>query len=377
MIKHLLCLAALAGGVLAGAADWSARNLDFSNGLTGWLNNYPQMMTAEPVAGGVKLTVTAANQAPGAITQIVKVPQNLDLAFTARVECDKPNVAFLHVKVNKKGKQFKTYDSAFNTEGTSELKVRFNSADGDSISILCRMRGSADAVGASAVFTELSLAEANGMKFLLAGDSTVATYAANNKTVGWGQVFAGPLKKEAEVINFAIGGRSTKSFIDEKRWEALLADIRPGDVVLVQFGHNDQKKDKPEVYAAAESDYRTNLKRFIEDVKAKQGKVILCTPVSRRLQDADGKVKPTLGAYPDAVVAVGLETDTPVIDLTTFTAKLYQEAGVEGSAKYFCGVVTNGQLDRTHFGKAGAEAVANEVARQIKERNLPGAEMVK
>ncbi|MGE4564620.1 MAG: rhamnogalacturonan acetylesterase [Victivallaceae bacterium] len=376
-MKRLLILAVLAGGLLAGAAELAVQNLNFADGLKGWQNAYPKTMAAEAVPGGVKLTVLEANPAPGALVQNLKVPPETDLVFSAKVDCDKPGVAYLHIKVNKGGKQFKVYDSNVNAKGVSELKVRFNTGDCESISILCRMKAAADTVGASAVFTGLALVEPAGNKFLLAGDSTVANYAPTTPTVGWGQVLAGNLKSGVEVINLAVGGRSTKSFIDEKRWDNLLAQVKPGDVVLIQFGHNDQKKDKPEVYADAETDYRTNLKRFIADVRAKQGKVILCTPVSRRMQDAAGKVKPTLGAYPDAVRAVGQETDTPVIDLTVFTAGLYEKLGVEESRKLFNGVVSpSGQEDYTHYGKNGAELVSREVTRQIKERNLPGAEWV-
>ncbi len=376
-MKRLLGLAVLAGGLLAGAAELAVQNLNFSEGLRGWQNVYPKTMAAEAVPGGVKLTVLEANPAPGALMQLLKVPPNTDLVFAARAECDKPGVAYLHIKANKGGKQSKVFDSNVNAKGVSELKVRFNTGDCESISILCRMKAAGDTVGSSAVLTGLTLVEPAGNKFLLAGDSTVASYAPTIPTVGWGQVLDSTLKSGVEVVNLATSGRSTKSFIDEKRWEKLVEQVRPGDIVLIQFGHNDQKKDKPEVYAAAETDFQTNLKRFIADVRAKQGKVILCTPVSRRMQDAAGKVKPTLGAYPDAVRAVGKETDTPVIDLTLFTAELYEKLGVEESRKLFNGVVSpSGQEDYTHYGKNGADLVAREVARQIKERNLPGAELV-
>ncbi len=378
-MKSLVMCALAAGCVLAGAAEWTARNLNFSAGLKDWQNAYPKVMTAEALPGGVRLTVTAPSAAPGALVQSpVRGPAGVDLEFSAKVECEKSGIAYLHIKVNKGGKQVKIYDSRFNTKGVSRLSVRFNPGDGDSISLLCRMKATAESVGASAVFSDLTLRELNGPKILLAGDSTVASYAGNSPTVGWGQVLDGTLKTGTDVVNLATSGRSTKSFIDEKRWENLLNQVKAGDVVLIQFGHNDQKKENPTVYAAADGAFRENLTRFITEVRSRQGAVILCTPVSRRLQDADGKVKPTLGAYPDAVREVGRDTGTPVIDLTKYTAELYEKLGVAESRKLFNGVVNaKGQEDYTHYGRHGAELVAAEVARQIKTRELPGAALVK
>lgn len=212
-------------------------------------------------------------------------------------------------------------------------------------------------------------------KILIAGDSTVENCKPDVNRAGWGQMLPEFCKNKASVVNLARGGRSTKSFITEKRWEKLLGQLSPGDVVLIQFGHNDQKKDRPEIYAAAESDYRTNLKRFIADVRERKGGVILCTPVVRRIFDGD-KIRQTLGAYPDAVREVGAETGVPVIDLGAITGTLLEKYGPEKSAELFF-VTADGKPDRSHFNRKGAELVAAAVAGEIKSRNLPGAALLK
>lgn len=174
---------------------------------------------------------------------------------------------------------------------------------------------------------------------------------------------------DVRVINLAVGGRSTRSFVDEKRWEKLLAQLSPGDLVLIQFGHNDQKKDSPERYAPADGSYQEYLKRFIADVRERRGEVVLCTPVARRIFDG-AKVRNTLGGYPEAVRKVGAETGTPVIDLYNATVAALEKYGPEKSAELFY-VTPEQQPDRTHFNRAGAELVAGEVARALKEKQLP------
>lgn len=105
----------------------------------------------------------------------------------------------------------------------------------------------------------------NKITVFLAGDSTMANkpYQPGNPEKGWGQVFPLYLKEGVTVENRAINGRSTKSFRDEGHWEKLIHQVKPGDFVIIQFGHNDQKTDSPERYAAADGEYRENLIQFL------------------------------------------------------------------------------------------------------------------
>src|SRR5947207_2484041 len=138
----------------------------------------------------------------------------------------------------------------------------------------------------------------------LAGDSTCANKAADKRPeTGWGEMlqqYFDPAK--VRIMNEAQNGRSTKSFIDEGRWKSIVDVLNKGDYVFIQFGHNDEKKDKPAVYASPE-DYKINLTRLIKETRAKGGTPVLMTPVSRRKFD-NGVLAKTHGEYPDAVKTV-------------------------------------------------------------------------
>lgn len=216
----------------------------------------------------------------------------------------------------------------------------------------------------------------------LAGDSTVCDYPPDQAPMtGWGQALKDFCKPGVKVVNLAAPGRSTKSFQAEGLWDKLLDSLQPGDFVFIQFGHNDQKKNVPELYAAAETDYRENLKAFIADVRARKATPILCTPVSRRHFSSNGMFRPSLENYPDVVREVAREEKVPLIDLNEFTEKLFRSEGPENSKKYLTILAPGeypgypkGAKDNTHFSYLGASTVAREVVRSAREQRLPVSE---
>ena len=117
----------------------------------------------------------------------------------------------------------------------------------------------------------------NEITIFMIGNSTMADkpYANGNPEKGWGQVFPLYFKEGIRIENHAVNGRSTKSFIDEGRWDSVLEKIKPGDYVIIEFGHNDEKKDDPKRYAAPRTDYRTNLIKFISETRSKGGTPVL------------------------------------------------------------------------------------------------------
>lgn len=357
------------------SAEPQVKNLDFSAGLDGWRNAYPETTKAEVENGLLTLTAVKASGTAGAVVQYFKVAPNTPLVFSADVNTAQGNFAFLNVKLNKNGKEILSLNSAVARPGKNRLEVSFNTGEADTAAVLCRIRPAADMIGKSAVFSGLTLKADNQPKILLAGDSTVENCNPEINRAGWGQILPEFCTDGVKVVNLAMGGRSTKSFVDEKRWDALLSQLSPGDVVLIQFGHNDQKKDRPAIYAAADGDYQEYLKRFIADVRERKGNVILCTSVVRRIFDGD-KIRNTLETYPDAVRKIGAETGVPVIDLYKITETLLEGYGPDKSAELFY-VTPENQPDRSHFNRNGARLVAEAVAREIKSRKLPGAEFIR
>lgn len=218
----------------------------------------------------------------------------------------------------------------------------------------------------------------------LAGDSTMATKPLNLPERGWGMALHGLLQDPAMIHNHAVNGRSTKSFINEGRWERLIDHVRPGDFVIIQFGHNDEKVDNPNLGTDPATAFRENLRRFVRETRAKQATPILATPVARRKFNAEGKLTPTHGLYPDAIRAVAAEEKVALLDLERATEKWLQEVGDEPSKRFFMWIapgthpqIPNGRQDDTHFVEAGAQKVAELACALIKEQKLELAAWVK
>lgn len=218
-----------------------------------------------------------------------------------------------------------------------------------------------------------------GDTILIASDSTAADYKAERyPQVGWGQMLHCGLSRDVRVANHAMGGRSTRSFLSEGRWERLLADMLPGDTVLIQFGHNDQARGKPERWAPAQTDYRANLLRFIWDVRSAGGVPVLVTPVARRNFGADGKAVADYPAYSGVMRALAKDLHVPLIDLETLSRAWLDRAGPEAAKAYYLhyraedGIAAfpKGITDNTHFSELGGRQVANLVAGGLKTLNL-------
>lgn len=207
----------------------------------------------------------------------------------------------------------------------------------------------------------------------LAGDSTMANKPLDLPERGWGMSLGALMKADVKVDNHAVNGRSTKSFIDEGRWEKITQALQAGDFVIIQFGHNDEKKEDPKRYTDPATSFRDNLRRFIRETRARGAAPILATPVARRKFDASGKLQPTHGDYPAAVRAVAREEKVPLLELETATSNWLQTAGPDASKKFFMWIepgthpkIPDGRKDDTHFVEAGAVKVAQLAAAEIR-----------
>jgi lysophospholipase L1-like esterase len=209
----------------------------------------------------------------------------------------------------------------------------------------------------------------------LAGNSTV-TDPRHEPYSAWGQMLPSFFKPGlVAVANHAEAGETLKSFIGEKRLEKLFSQVRPGDYLMIQFAHNDQKT-KSSSYSPPFTDYQDYLRRFISEARNLGVSPILVTPLLRRSFDENGKIINTHGDYPAAMKQVAEEEDVPLIDLFSMSKVLYEALGPEESKHIFLHFPAGtfpGQdkalKDNTHQSTYGAYELSKCVVQGIRERH--------
>ena len=212
----------------------------------------------------------------------------------------------------------------------------------------------------------------------LAGDSTVVDQD-KEPWAAWGQMiplFFGP---RIVIANEAESGETIRSFTGERRLDKILSTIQPGDFLLIQFAHNDQKGGTPEAM-----DFKGSLRKYMEAARAHGASPILVTAMNRRTFDADGKITDSLGGYPQAMREFAAANNIPLIDLNTLSKTLFETMGPEGTLKAFVHYPAHtfpGQDDElkddTHFNGYGAFELARAVVQAIRDQNLPLASYLK
>lgn len=218
------------------------------------------------------------------------------------------------------------------------------------------------------------------VRMWMIGDSTMCDYGPERAPLkGWGTPFAGFFDSTVETCNRARGGRSTRTFISEHRWQDVSDSLQAGDYVLMQFGHNDEAKEPifKDRYTPV-PDYKTNLIRFITETRTKKANPVLITPVTRMMFDASDNMKETHKEYTAAVWDVGKKYNVPVIDLDKKSRELLQQLGPVQSKLLFMQLDSlehphypEGQKDNTHFNEYGARRIAELVLAEVRSLNLP------
>jgi len=217
------------------------------------------------------------------------------------------------------------------------------------------------------------------IRVYLIGDSTMADKPlADNPEHGWGQMFPLFFSQKVIIKNYAVNGRSTKSFLAEGNWKKVYDQLQQGDYVFIQFGHNDAKKEDTLRYAAPRPDYKENLKRIIQETREKSAIPILLTPITRRNFDEKRRFAGSHGRYPDAMNEVAQEEGVPLIDMFDKSKQMVSKLGDEKSKElYLSGVkqnefrLWNKKRDNTHFTRKGAIQIASLVVDGIKKLHLP------
>lgn len=215
-------------------------------------------------------------------------------------------------------------------------------------------------------------------RVFLVGDSTMSEKVpAAAPEMGWGMMFSKFADTSNTVVyNVAQNGRSTRTFMEEGRWASVLDSLQEGDLVLIQFGHNDEVPTKPQ--ATSEKVFQKNLAKYISDTKAKKAIPVLITPAARRSFNVEGKLEDTHKVYSELVRKVARKKKVHLIELDGKSQDLLRSYGVENSKWLFnhleAGQHPNhpqGKTDNTHFSELGARKMAEIVYKELKQQN-PG-----
>lgn len=209
----------------------------------------------------------------------------------------------------------------------------------------------------------------------LCGNSTVVDQD-EEPWASWGQMIPRFFNSQVCFANYAESGESANTFIAAKRLKKILSQMKQGDYIFIEFGHNDQKQRGAGV--GAFYSFATNLKTFIDEAISLGAYPVLVTPTQRRSFGDDGKIKDTHLDYPDATRWVATKENIPLIDLHAMTRILYESLGEEDSKKAFVHYPAGsypGQekdfADNTHFNPYGAYQIAKCVIEGMKNVNLP------
>lgn len=232
-------------------------------------------------------------------------------------------------------------------------------------------------IALTGLFAFAALPEKKKIRIFMAGDSTMAIKEPKAyPETGWGMPFVNFWDTTVTVVNRAKNGRSTKTFLSEGLWNSIADEMTAGDYVFIQFGHNDEAKDKGERYASPDI-FTMNLNRFISETRAKGAVPILFTPVSRRKFDAQGQALETHAEYSRLVRDVAAAQQVLFIDLDEKSRALYQQWGAEPSKWLFLQLqpgehpnYPDGRNDNTHFSELGARLIAQLVLKELKALHI-------
>lgn len=224
--------------------------------------------------------------------------------------------------------------------------------------------------GSAPAVREVAIEPAEVPTVFLAGDSTV-TDQGYEPAASWGQMLPRFLGHVA-VANHAESGETLKSFISGLRLAKVLSQLKAGDYLFIQFGHNDEKKSWPQTYVEAHTTYAAYLRVFIAEARLRGATPVLVTPMQRRIFDDHGRIKNSHGDYPAAVREVAAAEHVALIDLEKMSVAFYEALGPARAPLAF----NNGGQDVTHHDNYGAYELAKCVVQGIRDARLPLAQVI-
>jgi lysophospholipase L1-like esterase len=224
--------------------------------------------------------------------------------------------------------------------------------------------------GASPAIRSIDITPAQVPTLFLLGDSTVCDQPGEPYN-SWGQMLPRFLKPGIAVANHGESGETYRDSIQRRRLDKVLSAMRPGDTVLMQFGHNDQKQIK-DGKGGPFTTYKDEIRTHVEAIRARGGVAVIVSSMERRNFDAAGKVVPSLIDYANAARQSAQELGVPFIDLNAMSKPFYEALGPELSKKAFAEPAP-GRIDNTHHNNYGSYELAQAVLTGLRTSGVPAA----
>ncbi len=348
MLRLAICLVP---SVLIAAENGAPVRFDFSSGAA------PQFLSTAAADGNYRVTMKLGSKTQACSTTVRAESRRLMIEnlFTAAGE-------------------FKTAIIAVNVRNSRLTPPPLNAPGGTEVRLNDREKGvlhwddklTLEFTGAHPCVDAVEIVKADELPTVfIAGDSTV-TDQPREPNASWGQMLTRFFKPGIAIANHAESGETLKSFITGMRLDKMLSYMKAGDYLFIQFGHNDQKANWPQTYVEPLTTYKAYLKVFIAEARRRGATPVLVTSTHRRNFDEHGKIRNTLGDYPEAVRQTAREENVTLIDLNAMSAELYEALGPELSPVAFA---ANGR-DATHHSSYGAYELAKCVVEGVRASSL-------
>ena len=330
--------------------------------------NSAQYFSVAVPDGNYKVTVTLGSKKRKAETVVRAESRRLMVEGVSTRRGQFVDCSFI---VNKRSPRFLMDTDKGPREETVRLKDREKTYLNWDDSLTLEFNGAAPAVRRICIEPDTT-----ATTIFLCGNSTVVDQNAE-PWASWGQMITRWFDNRVAISNHAESGLTARTFLGGNRLEKILTMMRPGDYVVCEFGHNDEKEHRPG--DGAWYHYVYNLKIFVDKVRQAGGHIIFCTPTQRRFwQDDNRHIKDTHGDFPAAMLSVAEREQVPVIDLNGMTRTFFETLGFEDSKRALVHYPANtypGQdkalADNTHFNPYGAYEVAKMVVQGMVDLKLP------
>lgn len=347
-----------------GMAYDATRGYGFDNGTSAW-NGKPWLFSAALSEGNYDVVITFRDAAAAGSATVKAELRRLMLAPGDTVHQAGGKQAVRRFTMNVRNPRIAARNGV--QEGTVDLLPRESEAEGDGWDERLTLEVHAE----PGAVRSIEIAPVSVPTIFLLGDSTVADQA-NEPYASWGQMLTRFFRPGIAVANHAESGESLRASLSRRRIDKVVSSLRAGDLVLIQFGHNDQKQ-LFDGTSAPFTTYKNELKTHVDMVRAAGGVPVLVTSVERRRFDAQGHISTTLNDYAEAVRQTSRELGTALIDLHAMSMKLYSSMGAEASASLFA-APPGKQIDNTHHNAYGAFVLARLVAQGLRDTGLPAAD---